>query len=150
MAKRQTNYVRFRSAAFNFREPKDYFINDCCFGDDVCKWLKKELQAQGIKTDDELTQEDFGWLLEYVVNGKGYWVFVTSNPGEHEDEWLAWITKASMFAELIGRAGKGLAPEAILCIDRILKNSPLISEIEWHFPKGRGGYESEGFPDPVA
>jgi len=27
--------VSFNSAAFNMTEPKRYFINPCCFGDDV-------------------------------------------------------------------------------------------------------------------
>lgn len=35
--------VTFESTAFNMAEPKDYFINPCCFGDDLAKWLIDEL-----------------------------------------------------------------------------------------------------------
>jgi len=31
--------VIFQSTAFNTSQPKDYFINDCCYGDDVARWL---------------------------------------------------------------------------------------------------------------
>jgi hypothetical protein len=34
--------VAFESTAFNMAEPKDYFINPCCFGDDVATWLAAE------------------------------------------------------------------------------------------------------------
>ena len=37
--------VTFRSSAFNTTQPKDYFINPGCFGDDVAKWLMGELRA---------------------------------------------------------------------------------------------------------
>src|SRR5437764_5341273 len=50
--------VRFRSTAFNCTEPRDYFINPCCFGDDVCRWLIRELRARGHRTADEPGQED--------------------------------------------------------------------------------------------
>jgi hypothetical protein len=45
--------VTFRSAAFNVTEKHTYFINDCCFGDDVAKWLIGELRKEALQTDDE-------------------------------------------------------------------------------------------------
>jgi hypothetical protein len=41
--------VTFESTAFNMAEPKEYFINPCCFGDDVAEWLIGELPRQGPK-----------------------------------------------------------------------------------------------------
>jgi hypothetical protein len=38
--------VTFESTAFNMAEPRDYFINPCCFGDDVAIWLIGELRKQ--------------------------------------------------------------------------------------------------------
>lgn len=38
--------VIFNSTAFNMAEPKDYFINPCCFKDDVPKYLIGELRNQ--------------------------------------------------------------------------------------------------------
>jgi hypothetical protein len=45
--------VTFRSTAFNVTEKHTYFINDCCFGDDVAKWLIGELRKEALQTDDE-------------------------------------------------------------------------------------------------
>src|SRR6266481_2083725 len=57
--------VYFHSTIFNCTEPKDYFINECCFGDDVARWLIKQLKAQGLQTADEPCQEDFGWYFTF-------------------------------------------------------------------------------------
>ena len=42
--------VHFRSRAFNCTQPRDYFINECCFGDDVCRWLIHEPRERGFHT----------------------------------------------------------------------------------------------------
>src|SRR6266699_3216208 len=42
--------VIFQSTAFNTSEPKDYFINDCCYGDDFARWIMEQLRARGIHT----------------------------------------------------------------------------------------------------
>ena len=44
--------VTFESTTFNMSEPKEYFINPCCFGDDVATWLIGELRKQGLTTDE--------------------------------------------------------------------------------------------------
>jgi hypothetical protein len=31
--------VTFKSSAFNMSEPKKYFVNSSCFGDDLAGWL---------------------------------------------------------------------------------------------------------------
>ena len=43
----------FRTSAFNTSEVRDYFINDCCFGDDLAKWMMGRLREAGVETDDE-------------------------------------------------------------------------------------------------
>lgn len=58
--------VYFLSSAFNCTQPKDYFINDCCFGDDVARWLIQQLRTQGVQTA-EPGQEDFGWYFTFYV-----------------------------------------------------------------------------------
>jgi len=63
-------HVRFRSNTFNITEPREYFINECCFGDDLCRWLISQLRQKGIQTDDQPGQEDFGWYFNFVIDGK--------------------------------------------------------------------------------
>lgn len=61
--------VTFESTAFNMTEPRNYFINPCCFGDDVAEWLIRELSKQGMGTDEKPGQEDFGWYLNFEAGG---------------------------------------------------------------------------------
>jgi len=37
--------VTFESTAFNMITPRDYFVNPCCFGDDLAEWLIREISA---------------------------------------------------------------------------------------------------------
>ena len=59
--------VIFQSTAFNTSEPKDYFINDCCYGDDLARWIMEQLRARGIHTGQVPGQEDFGWFFTFRV-----------------------------------------------------------------------------------
>ena len=45
MAEPVRTVVTFRSSAFNTTESKDYFINECCFGDDAARWIIERLTA---------------------------------------------------------------------------------------------------------
>ena len=62
----------FRSDAFNNTQPRPYFIDECCFGDDVARWLARRLSESGA-TAKEPDQEDFGWHLSFSVGGKEHW-----------------------------------------------------------------------------
>jgi hypothetical protein len=50
-------FVTFESDAFNVTEHRDYFINPCCYGDDLAKWLIARLCAHGIRADAEPGQD---------------------------------------------------------------------------------------------
>jgi hypothetical protein len=64
-----TRVVTFKSSAFNSSEPKEYFINPSCFGDDVAKWLAAELRSKGHEAEEGPGQEDFGWYFRFTVSG---------------------------------------------------------------------------------
>ena len=77
--------VTFESTAFNMAEPKDYFTNPCCFGDDVAVWLIGELRKQGLTTDEKPGQEDFGWYLNFKVTETSHTLVIGHRPaGETE------------------------------------------------------------------
>jgi hypothetical protein len=87
MASETRTVVGFRSTAFNMAEPKDYFINPCCFGDDVAKWLIAELRNEGVETDEKPSQEDFGWYLNFDVARTSHTFVIGHRPtGESEPE----------------------------------------------------------------
>lgn len=77
------NTIRFRSTLFNSSVARDYFINPCCYGDDLAAWLAEGLRAKGYEIEGP-AQEDWGWYVEVLgdvqrylnvafVEGDGVW-----------------------------------------------------------------------------
>lgn len=129
--------VCFHSTSFNCTEPKDYFINDCCFGDDVARWLMAKLRAQGIQTADEPGQEDFGWYFTFTTGGAEHCFIIGFQPNDPAtgDRWLGSLDRPTGFlASLFGGRKRGILPEAVQAIDTALRSSPDIRHIIWQEP----------------
>jgi len=129
--------VHFRSTAFNCSEPKDYFINDCCFGDDIAQWLIQQLRAQGVQTADEPGQEDFGWYLTFHVGGTEHCFVIGFQPNNPTtgDRWLGWLERQTGFlGSLFGGRKRGILPEAVQAIDTALRASPDVQCVTWREP----------------
>jgi hypothetical protein len=140
--------VTFESTAFNIVEPRDYFINPRCFGDDVAKWLIGELRKQGEETDEKPGQEDFGWYLNFEVTGTGH-CFVIGYRPTRETEAGTWIggleRRRGLIGSVLGGRKRGIQPSAAEAIHRILSSSPLIRDVRWHFQRDfDDGYEERG------
>jgi len=128
--------VTFESTAFNMTEPTDYFINPCCFGDDVAEWLIRELRKQGIGTDEEPGQEDFGWYLNFEASGVCHTFVVGHRPtGETEEgTWIGWLErKRGLIASILVGRGSGIQASAAQAIHQVLTGSPIIRDVRWHF-----------------
>lgn len=137
--------VSFHSTAFNCTEPRDYFINDCCFGDDAARWLIQQLRAQGIQTADEPGQEDFGWYFGFTAGGAEHCFIIGFQPNDPAtgDRWLGWIERPTGFLKsLFGGRKRGILPEAVQAIDKALRSSPEIRHITWQEPGTDDGPES--------
>lgn len=130
--------VHFCSTAFNCTEPQDYFINSCCFGDDVARWLIQQLRAQGLQAADEPGQEDFGWYLTFYAGGIEHCFVVGFQPNDPAsgDGWLGRIERhAGLRGSLLGGCDRGVSPEATRAIDAALRASPTIRSITWQEPE---------------
>jgi hypothetical protein len=128
--------VTFESTAFNMTETKEYFINPCCFGDDLANWLISELRKRGVKTDKRPDQEDFGWYLNFEVTGIGHTFVIGHRPtGESEQgTWIGWLERNRGFvASLFGARERGIHASAAEAIDNILSSSSQIQDVRWHF-----------------
>lgn len=126
----------FHSSAFNTSEPKSYFINDCCFGDDLAKWLIGELRSHGLSVSEEPGQEDFGWYLNFQTDSAGS-TFVISFRPDDEQKGKTWVgiieRNCGFLASLLGGRSRRIDPAAIVAIHKILSGSPKIDELRWHF-----------------
>ncbi|MCX7049913.1 MAG: hypothetical protein NTX50_31080 [Candidatus Sumerlaeota bacterium] len=146
--------VIFKSVAFNTTEPKEYFINDTCFGDDLARWMMKELNARGIQTGEEPGQEDFGWYFEFQVGGVEYLFIISHRPGDDDlppseplssVDWMCVIERnAGLIASLFGACKRGITLEAVQAIHGVL-SSPTIYNIRWYLDKD---YDSDGGGKP--
>src|SRR5688572_11033788 len=128
-------HVTFRSTAFNCTEPKDYFINECCFGDDLARWLMRQLQSDGVKTADEPGQEDFGWYFTYEAGGIEHCFVIGFQPNDPHsgDQWLGSIERSTgLLGSIFGGRRRGISEEAIQVIDRALRSSTDIHDVTWH------------------
>src|SRR5262245_20748505 len=74
--------VVFSTNRFNVTEPREYFINECCYGDDAARWLAERLRLRGVAVT-EPDQEDWGWYFDARHNEAAYFVGVG---GYAEDE----------------------------------------------------------------
>ena len=144
--------VIFRSDAFNTTEARPYFINPECFGDDVARWLMRELAARGAHVAAEPGQEDFGWYFTFRAGGTdhdfvlGYRAGADGEPGD----WMGTIERnAGLLPSLLGARDRGVRPEAARAIHGVLAASAQISDIRW-FADQEYRSETGGAPDPAA
>lgn len=125
---------QFRSKYFNITEPRDYFINQGCYGDDLAAWLIEGLERAAIKTTSKPVQEDFGWFFTFIVNNVEHRVIVGFQPNDIAtgDCWIGWIERNVGFLPTVfGGRHRGILPEAIDVIDSILSSTSEINELMW-------------------
>ena len=65
------NTIRFKSTLFNTSVPQEYFINPCCYGDDVAGWLAAALRTKSYAVEGP-EQEDWGWYVEVLGDVQRY------------------------------------------------------------------------------
>ncbi len=129
--------VVFRSSAFNSTEQRSYFLNEGCFGDDVARWLIAGLRAQGIPTELEPGQEDFGWSFDFFVEETPHCFVVGSRPSDDGDiEWIGWLErKRGLLGSFVGLRSRGVLSAAAQVIHAALSSGSEIIDIRWYEQK---------------
>jgi hypothetical protein len=157
MSARLRTVVVFRTSAFNSSEPRAYFINDCCYGDDLARWLIARLRADGVQTDDEPGQEDFGWYFNYRCPGAqgAHCLVITSRPEDEGDDDATWICcverDRGMLGTLVGARKRGIELSALQAVHRALAGVPGAGALAWHHESAfLRGDEGGGAPAPDA
>ena len=122
----------FRSSAFNTSEVKPYFINPCCFGDDLARCMIARLRSNGLQTDDEPRQEDFGWYFQFEVPGGRHCCVLGYQEDDPEGRWLIWLERSRGFlGSILGMRKRGIDSAAVRALQDILGRAPEIRELEW-------------------
>src|SRR5689334_203578 len=102
--------VIFSSNRFNLSEPREYFINECCFGDDAAGWLVERLQLRGLTTTTP-AQEDWGWYFDVYLGESRYFVGVGGAPDEdvplsNQGQWRLMVEKRRTLRQRLSGANK--------------------------------------------
>lgn len=146
--------VTFPCPKFNTTDSKEYFINECCFGDDLANWLIQQLRSRGFQTDPEPGQEDFGWYFGHRVGDTDYQFVIGHRPGDANDPpvWIGWVErKAGLIGSLLGARKRGIQPDALAAIHSTLLTMPQVSSIAWHLKEDFDpGKEELGKPQPTS
>jgi hypothetical protein len=122
----------FHSSAFNTSEVKSYFINPCCFGDDLAMWMMARLRAAGVRTGDEPRQEDFGWYFEFDVPAGTHCCVLGYQEGDPEGRWLLWLERSRGFVgSILGMRKRGIDATAVQALQDLLGNAPEIRDLKW-------------------
>lgn len=120
---------------FNATAVRDYFINDCCFGDDCAAWLIAKLKAQAaLQIDEEPVQEDWGWCFGATVGQRDFLIGV----GLYEDDdvpnrWLVFIDSqlGSIKRKLFGQTDQAEHLTVCEAVDHVLKGESNLRDICW-------------------
>ena len=125
----------FRSSAFNTSDVRDYFINPCCFGDDLAKWLIARLRQAGVETDNEPGQEDFGWYFNFNVPAGAHCCIVAYQEDEPDGVWhITLERKRGFIPSLLGGRGHGIDAHAVDTINSALESAREVRELRWRGP----------------
>ena len=97
--------IHFTTDRFNLSVVDPTFINDCCFGEDLSRWLVTALCQRGIEAA-VICMEDFGWANEASYNGHTYLLCVagaSDEDSEHPNrgEWHIMLERKRTWLEVL-------------------------------------------------
>jgi hypothetical protein len=140
----------FQSDAFNQTEPREYFINPGCYGDDACRWLMGRLRAAGLTVDAEPGQEDFGWYFCFTVPEGEHCCVVGLRPADNGEPatWISWVERQRGFlGSLLGGRNRGIAMGATAALHAAFA-APEIRNLRWHEKTEFDAGSESGSPHP--
>ncbi|HLT45939.1 MAG TPA: hypothetical protein VK002_01810 [Rubricoccaceae bacterium] len=120
----------FQSDRFNANEPRPYFVNPECFGDDLARWLIEGLRAAGHETGDAPGAEDFGWYVRYAVGGVPCCAVV----GRAADEgWFVVVERdCGLVRSVFGGRHRGVPAEGVAAVHAVLSASDEVRGLRWY------------------
>lgn len=120
--------ITFRTDRFNLSQVGADFINDCCFGEDLSRWLVAQLPSAGIAAD-VICMEDFGWANQAEFGGALYLVCVAGNSDEDParldyGQWHVMVERRRTFTQkLLGRNRMTASDPVVARIAQVLRDA---------------------------
>ena len=145
-------HVTFLSDAFNRTEKKENFINPCCFGEDLARWLIQRLAGPDLVVTDEPCQEDWGWEVFVTCSGKRFFIGIGQYELDGELGWLCFIeSRLPFYKRWLGVVDASEQQRVCVSFHSVLASSPEIRDIRWHTKENfRKGSEEDWKKEPTA
>ena len=134
-------HVTFLSDAFNKTEVKKNFINECCFGEDLARWMIPRFSDVDLNVDPEPCQEDWGWEVFVTCGDKRFFIGIGQYQLDHELGWLCFVeSRLPFYKKWLGATDASEQQRVCTAFHSILASAPEIHDIRWHtkenFTKG--------------
>lgn len=118
----------FETGRFNVTQPKEYYINECCYGEDTAAWLRDRLAELSIGVT-EPEQEDWGWYVYVYYNEDRYFIGITGHSVDkssgNRGEWALMVEKRRSLKEVITGKNRLVESEPIFDIlKRLIEAQP--------------------------
>ena len=122
----------FQSSRFNTTEPREYFLNPGCFGDDCAQWLVALLRTAGVPGVAEPWQEDWGWQTRAELESTRVLISIGLVPAD-PPHWLLMLDEErSLRARLFGRAHPQVVVRLAEAIHRGLAAEQTTRALRWY------------------
>lgn len=144
--------VTFRSERFETRLPGGPVVHPGCFGDDVARWLIRELRARGVETADEPEPAGFGWYFGFRAGDADCELVIGWRPAGAGEPgtWTAWIERrANLLLAVLGARRRAIPPEAVAAVHAVLTASNRVRDVRWHARGERDAGRDAGAPAPA-
>ena len=121
--------VAFKTDSFNLSEQKPTFVNPDCFGDDLGEWLIRQLRAAGHATDDAPGAEDFGWYVNFAVDGSDFCAVIGHVPDEC---WFIVVeARKGFLGSMFGGRNRDVLLSGVFAVRDAIARIPDVTDIRW-------------------
>lgn len=121
--------VTFTSSLFRPFLPEAAQVNPGCYGAELAWWLANQLALKQMITSYP-DYEDWGWFLEYLVEGDAYWVCCGNISGT-EDQWQIFVEPQAKGVLRRKKPPIDKAAPVLKILNEILSGSSQIHDIKW-------------------
>jgi hypothetical protein len=124
----------FKTARFNLSKIDETFINPCCFGEDLARWLGEALLERKFEISEPY-QEDWGWELPVKNESAGYYLCMSGyaddeGANSNAGEWRIIIEKRRSIGQRLTGKGKIESSDRMLVsVREILEAEPDIRDV---------------------
>ncbi len=141
----RTNVIFRHPAEFEPLSPDDGILSAA--GAD---WFVALLrQIPGLYIESELCQEDWGVVAFVQINGKRFWIGLSSWP-EEEQMWLAHFHHHSFaWLQRWTQAGKDELQKLVLAAHAALSGDPAVSRLAWYRERDMAKANAHGSTNPA-